>query len=344
MGRNISSFDSASSNFEYLDVYDCFDTYRVDFNTDRGTVIAITIGSLANDSLLVVGSGSEPESYMKGYMDPSSWVPQTTEYDVGNLDAKWFHAINISTPVLSAAVTSNMSYTFNSNDHLATPPSNLSDDEKFDFNRLKSFMETHPGKEDVHRLLNNADGWRNSTWAKDVTISRKEDTCSDLTYAMMGPKYLVDHCLSEKVDEKCQLLFSLPICLIVIICNGFKVISMFLTVRDDRGEILLTIGDALSSFLSRTDPTTEGNCLLSKSNVKRQWSWRSSLNTAPSQERHSALLPKRKRWMHAVSITYCVVTISLYVLISRNITFTNISDAWSLSRSLESYFPWVSRL
>ncbi|OJJ85461.1 uncharacterized protein ASPGLDRAFT_1513942 [Aspergillus glaucus CBS 516.65] len=118
----------------------------------------------------------------------------------------------------------------------------------------------------------------------------------------------VDHCLSQKVEEKCQLLFSLPICLTVIFCNVIKVVCMFATAYDDRKSIFLTVGDAVSSFLRNPDATTEGRCLLGKSDVtKGRQSWPNDL----SAEKPTNLL-NNKRWIRSVSALSWTTTITLY--------------------------------
>ncbi|PKY07948.1 hypothetical protein P168DRAFT_331255 [Aspergillus campestris IBT 28561] len=126
----------------------------------------------------------------------------------------------------------------------------------------------------------------------------------------------VSHCLSEKVDEKCQFLFSLPLCLAVILCNSIKVLAMFLTAHGSRREVLLTIGDAMSSFLSNPDKTTVGNCLLSKSSIQASESWKpSSVSAHILQKGRQATLPKRQRWVYSVSRRDWILLIIIITLV-----------------------------
>jgi hypothetical protein len=90
--------------------------------------------------------------------------------------------------------------------------------------------------------------------------------------------YQVDHCLSEIVPEQCSYSGNIPIVAVVFVCNVVKFcIMMFVALRlgDDP---LITIGDAVESFLDRNDKTTKGLCLLSKKDVlnairlKKNWS------------------------------------------------------------------------
>jgi hypothetical protein len=76
-----------------------------------------------------------------------------------------------------------------------------------------------------------------------------------------------DHCLSEVVPDECRLQFSIPIMCIVILCNLTKLICILLTLL--RKEVtLLTLGDAIASFLEYPDPTTRGMCTVSMKDIK----------------------------------------------------------------------------
>lgn len=77
----------------------------------------------------------------------------------------------------------------------------------------------------------------------------------------------VSYCLSLPVEEKCELQFSLPISLVVIICNAVKVLCMILTLLESRDDILVTVGDAIASFLQAPDPHTKGMSMLSRDTV-----------------------------------------------------------------------------
>lgn len=133
-----------------------------------------------------------------------------------------------------------------------------------DANRLYILLGEYLTEEELRDYLNDASNWENSTWARYVSIQRFGLKCNnfdrnfDPFYAYHPPynTYLIEHCLSQAIDEEFQLLFSPPICLIVIACNIIEVICMFLTAHDKRKEIFLTVADAISSFLTCPDPTT----------------------------------------------------------------------------------------
>lgn len=105
--------------------------------------------------------------------------------------------------------------------------------------------------------------------------------------------YPIDYCLSQPVVENCRLQFSLPIMLIVIICNLVKASCMVLIVLKERSQPLVIVGDAISSFLNEPDPATKNVCLADKY-FFREEGW---------QARKMTWLPKRHRWFRAASLT-----------------------------------------
>ena len=107
----------------------------------------------------------------------------------------------------------------------------------------------------------------------------------------------VQYCLSQKVPEHCKLQFSMAIMIVVIICNIVKAGCMGLVAWKKSPEPLVTLGDAISSFLDRADPTTEGNCLNGKSHFESTNNW----IRAPSQWHPNTLnwfqSASKRRWI-----------------------------------------------
>ncbi len=105
--------------------------------------------------------------------------------------------------------------------------------------------------------------------------------------------YPISYCLSEPLEEKCELQFSLSILLTIIICNLVKIICMFLCskVTDLESQPLVTLGDAVASFLKTPDRATAGLCLSQGSNFSYY------LNRGPRPWRL-----KKRFWFAAASI------------------------------------------
>ncbi|KAH7079730.1 hypothetical protein FB567DRAFT_533217 [Paraphoma chrysanthemicola] len=90
----------------------------------------------------------------------------------------------------------------------------------------------------------------------------------------IGKFGLVDgysYCISEITPPHCQVQLSLTIMVIVIVANFVKVgaIAVILLCLDQ--ETIVTIGDAIQSFLKSADSTTQNHCLLSRLNIETQW-------------------------------------------------------------------------
>lgn len=139
-----------------------------------------------------------------------------------------------------------------------------------DYRRLYDILwDRRPGEEEMRTYLENTTLWDNSSWAKDIEIAGGYTQVCGARNDYLENSFTVESCLSIPAEEKCQLMFSPPICLIVILCNTVKIVCMFMVSRDDREEPLLIVGDAISSFLSRPDSSTEDAAMLSMAHVKR---------------------------------------------------------------------------
>lgn len=305
-GKNIADFYSQASNFQRLNYTECIKHYAADFITDRGILILVTKDlTVSNESLRWIAMGNNRDSYMK---DPFSWMcadlDATTskpEYencmqghrnDLAVISMPWsYPLLNVTTPSRTLSTTTAYYH---------------------DYTTLYDFLKTLPQEKELQQYLNDPSHWENSTWAKNVTVHPIGTNCAKKQASYSGrpsyslgnpqPKMPVDHCWSEKIEEKCQLLFSLPICLAVIGCNTVKVICMFLAAFDSQREILLTVGDAISSFLSNPEDR------------KGPRSWQRSLTKGELPANQSAqTIRKKKRWIKSESALNWIWTIMLYV-------------------------------
>ena len=81
----------------------------------------------------------------------------------------------------------------------------------------------------------------------------------------------ISGCKSERTAEKCKVQFSLWIMIVVICCNLVKACCMVMAVVRSREPTLVTLGDAVDSFLRILDPTTRGICYADRQTVEREW-------------------------------------------------------------------------
>ena len=75
------------------------------------------------------------------------------------------------------------------------------------------------------------------------------------------------YCMSEPVPGTCGFNVNLIIMLIVIIANIGKLVGMAWVTYGDLQDPLITVGDAVSSFLTRPEKSTEGICTATRRDV-----------------------------------------------------------------------------
>ncbi|KAK4561390.1 hypothetical protein LTR86_004707 [Recurvomyces mirabilis] len=126
----------------------------------------------------------------------------------------------------------------------------------------------------------------------------------------------IEYCLSQLIPGPglCRLKFSVNILIVVIVMNACKCLVMLLTLWRGKEVPLVTVGDALASFLQEPDSLTEGRCLMAKTDVTQgplRWS-------SPTSEGHQLLKPVaaywqpvRYRWFAAVGIWRWAFTLGL---------------------------------
>ncbi|KIK53464.1 hypothetical protein GYMLUDRAFT_232806 [Collybiopsis luxurians FD-317 M1] len=118
--------------------------------------------------------------------------------------------------------------------------------------------------------------------------------------------FSVNYCISQPVDPKCQLNFNLPLLIIVIFFNVVKVVCMGFTAIRIKDDPLVTIGDAIASFIDNPDPHTKNMCLAS----------RSYFDTQIGDQRFPPLCieyqPRKSKWMNAASRRHWILTVCLF--------------------------------
>jgi len=146
--------------------------------------------------------------------------------------------------------------------------------------------------------------------------------------------YNVEYCLSELVPQTCSYSGNLPIVVVVIICNLIKMICMLFTAFRLGSGSLITIGDAVASFLAQPESTTKSRCLLSRDEVVKEVDRQ---RYHPDKSRQLPPVPmtarvSRQKWASAASWARWIFTISLFVL-ALIISFVLLSMAISGIRS-----------
>lgn len=102
----------------------------------------------------------------------------------------------------------------------------------------------------------------------------------------------IEYCLSQLVDEHCKVQFGVVIMVIVVSCNFAKMIIMGCIAWKRPVEPLVTLGDAIASFLDEPDVMTRGNSLAGKERFWKNEGWREVIATWN---------PRPRRWFRGTS-------------------------------------------
>jgi hypothetical protein len=115
-------------------------------------------------------------------------------------------------------------------------------------------------------------------------------------------QHKIEYCLAEPVEEACTINLSVGIMIAVIVSNFVKAICLFVAFWKFNTPALITIGDAVASFLVRPDISTAGMCLMSKEDIIRG-AWSSRLPKVwVSSQRSWFHAPSKKRWVATISM------------------------------------------
>jgi hypothetical protein len=113
----------------------------------------------------------------------------------------------------------------------------------------------------------------------------------------------LDYCLSKKVPEHCRVYFNSAIMIVVISSNLVKLLCMVMITKRYTTGTLVTVGDAIASFLESRDRWTEHMSLATKDDFE---------NGNPGMPR--TWEPRRRFWYQLVSWQRWLLSTSMYVL------------------------------
>jgi hypothetical protein len=127
-----------------------------------------------------------------------------------------------------------------------------------------------------------------------------------LGIAGYGGKLKFSYCLSQRSPPPtCNIQFSQSILHIVIACNILKIGLMIFILWRLNQETIVTIGDAIKSFLHRPDSTTVNRCLMSTRTIDRLWKTQEQFGQPFKQT-------EREHWFVACSKRRWVISLLLY--------------------------------
>lgn len=120
--------------------------------------------------------------------------------------------------------------------------------------------------------------------------------------------YTIDYCLSMETPGFCKLHYSLQLLAVVILANVLKAVAMLWTLFAHRHDLLITVGDAVSSFLDEPDLTSKGLCMISRVDVSRLGR---RIYSTPVENTKSA---GQQRWYAATGLLNWSLTVTCWLL------------------------------
>lgn len=148
-----------------------------------------------------------------------------------------------------------------------------------------------------------------STSLKCDTKKIKKDASA---WTINGKK--IDYCISQVVPAHCTIGFSLQVLIAVIVCNVLKSLAMFWTLYKQKDSTLVTIGDAVASYLDNPDDTTKGRCLMSRTDITG-WKLEGTENKPNTEPLPKTFFEQNySRWFGAASAKRWVTTFMLILI------------------------------
>lgn len=316
VGLNIETAkaEMGLSDLIKLSVQECIETLAEDYVSGQRMLVLVTDDPIPDgEPLAFMGLPDPTDIYYDGstfrwMCGGDSICSKDLVNEMVNGEEWTVRPLMASTPLIEAQIPTENGFRNVSWDswHLHTP----------DTKRLNEALY-QASKDEVQAALDDPSNWTNASFAGNVTVFQSFE-CPSSSGPRVAQKCRIGHCLTVPRDDSCRMMFSPPICLLVIGCNLVKLICALFTARDGREELFLTIGDAIASYLACPNPTTEGGCLLSKWLVmKGSQGWRKKTKKKdkmldnPGYSKLPLQLPSRKRWFQAVSTGLWISTITL---------------------------------
>jgi len=110
----------------------------------------------------------------------------------------------------------------------------------------------------------------------------------------------IEYCLSEQIEQQCSVEFSLQLAVVVLLSSLTKAAVLLYVLLFVKADPLLTVGDAIASFLERKDKTTAGMCLMGRDNIGL-WQRGRTIPGSVDQIEPRAFRKFRARWHHATT-------------------------------------------
>ncbi|ORY59505.1 uncharacterized protein BCR38DRAFT_412520 [Pseudomassariella vexata] len=157
--------------------------------------------------------------------------------------------------------------------------------------------------------------WVNGTHDNEDYVFFSALDVSNLTSGLQpgAADLTVSYCLAEPADRVCHVGLSNTLLLAVMLCvfikTGTAVLVTVVLGRRNQAP-LVTLGDAIASFIRQPDPNTAGMCILSQEETRRAYRSRRAYVLAAPRQWHTV---QKRRWS-VVPKTVWWTTYTLFLL------------------------------
>lgn len=115
-------------------------------------------------------------------------------------------------------------------------------------------------------------------------------------------RHRISRCYAEEVESSCRLFYEPTLFIVVIVANAIKAAAMIATRLQYKQPALVTIGDALASFLEKADETTRGMCLATANDfASGSWDTRPRTYSRELKTIKRSTGASRKQWITAMA-------------------------------------------
>lgn len=113
-------------------------------------------------------------------------------------------------------------------------------------------------------------------WPKPLIIRVNEikaiteviNLCSEKDYLLDAPLH-VSYAMAQRIPNASKVQIALPFLIIVVVANIIKIIAIWITLWTCSSGHIITVGDAISSFLQYPEMRSAGKCTFEKSGLIR---------------------------------------------------------------------------
>ncbi|KAL3496409.1 hypothetical protein BJX62DRAFT_232516 [Aspergillus germanicus] len=167
------------------------------------------------------------------------------------------------------------------------------------------------------QTLENVTAYIQTELSTAITVYQDALTCD--FEEMDKEHYTTNGCLILETEDRCKLVYNLPLCIVVIGAAAVKIAAMVLAARLGRNRTppLLTVGDAVASFMTQPDDTTRGRCWITRHDV-RDGTWDSPSRSGGQRLRPRGLwirAASSRRWMATFFSCGATIGVGIYLLL-----------------------------